>query len=257
MKQSSSDAREGMRSRHGSAMTRWLSVIAVLFLGLIVAAGSSAADAPPELLTPAERAWLAARPRVVLGAADDWGVVANKDAPGGLSGPLIEYFDLINRKLGTDILIEAGRWHEMVRKAEAGEIDGLAVTTPLEERKKHFLFTDAFYDSPEFIYLPARRSAKEGGALRSQGTARQASRAISKGALRESRALAMHSDIKPVPFTSYAALAQGLLRGEVDAVIAVRAGILARERRRRRPDDHAHRARDRRETGHVDQQGRA
>lgn len=126
----------------------------VLCLQLLVAAGSSAADTAPDLLTPAEQAWLAARPRgVVLGAADDWGVFANKDARGGLSGPLIDYFDLINRKRGTDIRIEAGPWHEMVRKAEVAEIDGLTVTTPLEERKKHFLFTDAFYDAPDFICL--------------------------------------------------------------------------------------------------------
>ena len=219
MKQPSSDAREGMSSHHASAMARWLSVIAVLFLGLIVAAGSSAADAPPELLTPAERAWLAARPRVVLGAAEDWGVFANNDVRGGLSGPLIDYFDLINRKLGSDIQIEAGPWHEMLRKAEAGEIDGLAVTTPLEERKKRFLFTDAFYDSPAFIYLRSEDLQKTGTPFDLTGL-RGKRVGYLKGALRDSRALAMHPDIKPVPLTSYAALAQGLLRGEVDAVIA-------------------------------------
>ena len=111
MKRFSSDAREGMRNRHSSATTRWLSVIVVLCLGLLVAAGSSAADTAPDLLTPEERAWLAARPRIVLGAADDWAVAAKKDARGGQSGPFVEYLELMNRKLGTDIRIEAGPWH--------------------------------------------------------------------------------------------------------------------------------------------------
>ncbi|HRD88563.1 MAG TPA: transporter substrate-binding domain-containing protein [Accumulibacter sp.] len=219
MKQFSSDAREGVPSIHSSDATRWLRAFVVFCLGLVVPAGSSAADTAPDLLTPAERAYLAARPRVVLGAADDWGVFANKGARGGLSGPLIEYFDLINRKLGTDIEIEAGPWHEMVRKAEAGEIDGLAVTTPLEERKKHFLFTDAFYDAPDFIYLRTDDLQKKGAPFDLKGL-RGKRVGYLKGAVRESRALAMHPDIKPVPLTSYAALAQGLLLGEVDAVIA-------------------------------------
>ncbi len=201
-------------------MTRWLSVIAVLCFGLFAAAGLSAADAAPDLLTPAERAWLAARPRVVLGAADDWGVFAKKDARGGLSGPLVEYLDLMNQKLGTDIRIEAGPWHEMVRKAEAGEIDGLSVTAPLEERKKHFLFTDVFYMSPDFIYLRTDDLQKKGAPADLAGLHGKRVGYL-KGSLRTSLALAMHPQITPVPLGSYARLAEALLRGELDAVVAV------------------------------------
>jgi len=208
-----------VRSQQGSVGTRLLRAIVVLCLGVLFEAGSATADKAPDLLTPAERAWLAGRPRIVLGAANDWGVFANKDARGGLSGPLIEYFDLINRKLGTDIRIEAGPWHEMVGKAEAGEIDGLAVTTAREERKKHFLFTDSFYDSPAFIYLRTDDLQRKGAPFDLRGL-RGKRVGYLKGSLRDSRALAMHPDIKPVPLASYATLAQGLLRGEVDAAIA-------------------------------------
>lgn len=209
-----------MRIHHGSTLARWLRSFVVLCLGLALAAGSSAADKAPDLLTPAERAWLAERPRIVLGAADDWGVVAKKDVRGRLSGPLVDYLDLMNQRLGTDIRIEAGPWHEMVRKAEAGEIDGLAVTTPLEERKKHFLFTDVFHMSPDFIYLRTEDLQKKGAPVDLAGL--QGKRVgYLKGSLRAGLALATQPRITAVPLASYAALAEALLRGHLDAVVAV------------------------------------
>lgn len=199
-------------------MTRRAVAIAWLGLALLVAGCSPAAAVTSDPLTPAERAWLARHPPVVLGAADDWGVAANRGAPGRLSGPMVEYLDLINQKLGTDIRIEAGPWHEMVAKAERREIDGLTLTAPLEERKKYFLFTDAFHQSPDFIYLRTgdlrRRSAPadlDGLEGRRVGFLR--------GSLRVQRALAEHPRITPVPLPGYPALAQALLRGEVDAVV--------------------------------------
>ena len=209
-----------MRSHPDSAATRWLRAIVVFWFGLLVAAGASAADATPDLLTPAERSWLAARPPIVLGAADDWAVLATKDARGGLAGPLVEYLDLMNRKLGTDIRIEAGQWHEMVRKAEAGKIDGLAVSSPLEERRKQFLFTNVFHESPDFIYLRTDDLQKKGAPADLAGLHGKRV-GYMKGSLRTGRALAMHPKITPVPLGSYATLAQALLRGELDAVVAV------------------------------------
>lgn len=209
-----------LRSDRGSGGSRFQRAIATLCLGLVVAAGSSAADPTRDLLTPAERAWMAARPPVVLGAADDWGVGAKKEARGNPSGPLVDYLDLMNRKLGTDIRIEAGPWHEMVRKAEAGEIDGLAVTSPIEERKKHFLFTDVFTAAPTFIFLRTDDLQKKGVPVDLAGLHGKRVGYL-KGDLRTNRALAMHPKITPVPLASYATLAEALLRGEVDAVAAV------------------------------------
>lgn len=163
---------------------------------------------------------MAARPPAVLGAADDWAVVAKKDARGNQSGPLVEYLDLMNRKLGTDIRIKAGPWHEMVRKAEAGELDGLAITSPLEERKKHFLFTDVFTAAPVFIYLRTDDLQKNGAPVDLAGLHGKRVGYL-KGDLRTNRALAIHPKITPVPLASYATLAEALLRGEVDAVAAV------------------------------------
>jgi len=167
-------------------------------LGSLVAGAGLSAVSKDDLLTLAERAWLAAHPRIVLGAAEDWAATAIKDARGGLSGAVVEHLDLMNQKLGTDIRIEVGPWHEMVRKAEAGEIDGLTLTAPLEERKKHFLFTNAFHKSPEFIYLRTDDLQKKGAPIDLDGLHGKRVGYL-KGSLRTSRALAMHPEITPVP----------------------------------------------------------
>ena len=96
-----------------------------LCLGALITASRLAAPSAPELLTPGERAWLAAHPRIVLGAGEDWAATVVVDARGNLSGFIVDYLALLNRRLGTDIRIEVGPWHEIVKKAEAGEIDGL------------------------------------------------------------------------------------------------------------------------------------
>lgn len=199
--------------------TAWSYAITLLVVGLVLPVSPRAADAPPDLLTPAERAWLAAHPRVVLGAADDWGVFAGRDASGTLSGPLVEYIELLSRRLGTSITLEAGPWHEIVKKAQTGEIDGLAISTPLEERKQHFLFTNAFHESPDYIYLrsddlqrpdaPAELKALRGMRV-----------GYLKGSLRTERALAKNPEVRPVPLASYELLSRRLLLGEIDAVIA-------------------------------------
>jgi ABC-type amino acid transport substrate-binding protein len=132
----------------------------ILSMGSLVASPALAADNQSDLLTPAERAWLAAHPRVVLGAGEDWAPSVMKDANGRVSGFAVDHLELLNRKLGTSFRIEAGPWHEMVRKAEAGEIDGLTLTAPLEERKSRFAFTNPFFTVHDFIFLRTEDAQK-------------------------------------------------------------------------------------------------
>jgi signal transduction histidine kinase len=196
-----------------------LRAIGLLWFGLFVAAGSSAADTEPDLLTKGERAWLAAHPDIVLGAGEDWVGTLMKDARGNLSGFLVDHLDLLNGKLGTSIRIEAGPWPEIVRKAESGAIDGLTLTAPLDERRSHFLFTEVFHSSPVFIYLRVDDLQKTKAPL-ALDDLRGKRVGYLRGVLRESRALAKYPEITAVPVDSYAELAQRLLRGELDAVIA-------------------------------------
>jgi hypothetical protein len=79
--------------------------IVALCLGLLVVASSTAADTASDLLTPEERAWLAAHPDVVLDAGEDWvgTLMMSADARGNLSGFLVDHRDPLNRKLGINI----------------------------------------------------------------------------------------------------------------------------------------------------------
>lgn len=201
-------------------LARLLHVALALGLTLFFGASSIAGQGGADLLTPAERTWLAGRSRIVLGAADDWAVAAKSDARGGLSGPFVEYLDLLNQKLGTDIKIEAGPWQEIVKRAEAREIDGLALTAPLEERKKHFLFSSVFHVSPEFIYLRTDDLHQRGAPTDLGGLSGRRVGYV-KGSLRSERALAAHPKIVAMPFGGFESLADALLRGNIDAAIAV------------------------------------
>jgi len=188
--------------------------IAVLALGEGPAAASST-----DLLTPAERTWLAAHPRIVLGAGEDWAPTVIKDASGRVSGFAVDHLELLNRKLGTDFRLEAGPWHEMVSKAEAGEIDGLTLTAPLDERKPRFAFTDAFFTIHDFLFLRTA-DAQTTPALAGLDALRGKRVGYLNGTLRISRVLAQHAGVTAVPVDSYAELANRLLAGEIDAAIA-------------------------------------
>jgi signal transduction histidine kinase len=191
---------------------------ALVCVGALALSRAQAVDEKPDRLTPAERAWLAAHPRIVLGVGQDWAPAAMKDAEGRVSGFIVDHMALLNRKLGTDIRIEAGPWNEMVRMAEAGEIDGLTLTAPLEERRSRFLFTEVFFTVHDFLFVRTGdlRKGPVPANLRDLSGRRVG---YQKGTLRISRVLSQHPGIVPVEADSYAVLARQLVAGEIDAAI--------------------------------------
>jgi hypothetical protein len=62
-------------------LLRWLLCICLCACG-----NTFAQAAAPDLLTPEERAWLVAHPRIVLGAAVDWADAITTEVQGNLSG---------------------------------------------------------------------------------------------------------------------------------------------------------------------------
>lgn len=179
----------------------------------------SAWAASADLLTPAERAWLGAHPRIVLGAGEDWAPMIVKDAKGNVTGFAIDHLALLNEKLGTDIRIEAGPWHEIVARAEAGAIDGLTLTSPIEERRDRFVFTEPYFTGHNFIFLRAGDGRWKDGRVR-MNDLRGHRVGYLKGTLRISQALANVPGATAVAADSYEALANALLAGEIDAAIA-------------------------------------
>lgn len=136
-----------------------LSVFMLLVAALCLRPEFSAAVGA-DLLTPAERAWLAAHPRIVLGVSDTWAPHVIKDKNGSFSGFIYDHMALLNQKLGSDFRIEAGPWGALVEKAKVREIDGLTLTAPLDERRAHFAFTDSFLTLDNLIYLRTEDHAR-------------------------------------------------------------------------------------------------
>jgi signal transduction histidine kinase len=214
MSPSNAPARPARASRAPRALRSWLAACILA----VAASGACAADRP-EILAPAERAWLDAHPHIVLGAGEDWAPSIVPMANGKVSGFAVEHMELINRKLGSDIRIEAGPWHDMVARAEAGTLDGLILTAPLDERRDQFAFTQPYFTDFDFVYVRSADTRWKDGRVRLDDL-RGRHVGYLNGTLRISRELSRIPGTRAVAADSYDALARMLLEGDVDVVVA-------------------------------------
>ena len=63
----------------------------VLWLTLFAVTRAAVADAIPDLLTPVQRAWLKAHPRILIGGGDDWPPWLIRNQSGTLSGFAVDH----------------------------------------------------------------------------------------------------------------------------------------------------------------------
>lgn len=193
-----------------------LAAIALALSLLPQASVAGPAVAAADLLTPGERAWLAAHPRIVLGVGAEWPPDVIQVGEGRIAGFAVDHLRLLGAKLGIEIRLEAGPWHTMVAAAESRRLDGLMLAAPLPERRDRFLFTDDFHTAYLFLYQ------RDGDPLPPlPGIAGLAGRRIGylQDVLRVRRLLAGEPTIVAVSLPSQAALAEALLTGAVDAAI--------------------------------------
>ncbi len=140
---------------------------AVLVMGLallLLARGLVAGDHPADLLTPAERAWLDAHPRIQLGVGAEWAPWVIPGGEGQITGFAADHLRLLGNKLGIEIGLAAGPWHEMVAAAEGRRLDGLTLAAPLPERRERFLFTEYWRASNGVLGFGPKRMLAEGPA---------------------------------------------------------------------------------------------
>jgi two-component system sensor histidine kinase EvgS len=187
----------------------------VLWLTLLAVTHVPVADAEPDPLASAQRAWLETHPRIVIGGGDDWPLWLIRGTDGALSGFAVDHLTLLNAKLSTAIQLQGGPWHEIVAQAELGSLDGLTLSAPLAERRAHFLFSEPFVIVPDFVDL------RDGDSPPANGLAGLAGRRV--GYLRDLQRvhdrLADHRAIDAIPMDSQAALAEALTSGRIDAVV--------------------------------------
>lgn len=185
-------------------------------IGLVsTTAWSDDADVSQDLLTPSQRAWLAAHPEIVLGVGEEWAPAVVKKPNGQYSGFAFDHLDLLNSKLGTHFRLRAGPWHTLVEQAQSHHIAGLTLSGALEQRKAYFRFTHVFHAVQYFVYLRTGQSLPANGIEGFQGQRI----GYLNGTLHLRKMLATHPGIQAVPLDSTEAMAYALLRGDVDAVI--------------------------------------
>ncbi|MER2603751.1 MAG: transporter substrate-binding domain-containing protein [Candidatus Competibacter phosphatis] len=107
---------------------------------------------PPLDLTPEERAWIAAHPRIVLGIDQDWAPRILRKPDGGFTGIDGDIVARLNALLGTRITFETGRWADLVEKLKTRQIDGLSSAAVHEERRAFADFTQPYMTDRKYLY---------------------------------------------------------------------------------------------------------
>ena len=165
-------------------------------------------------LTPAERDWLAAHPRILLGSDAHWRPYVWRQDDGTPAGIETDLIARINALTGANIELVLGDWSEIVERARRGELHGLAVSASHPERADRFLFSASPYSTHKFIFTrqhsPITRMEDLAG--RRVGVLRDN--------LAELKLLQRWPDIRPVEIDTPLDMAVDLQNGDLDAAIA-------------------------------------
>ena len=108
-------------------MINRLIICLVLFISMTsLIKVAQAVAVPPVALTPQERAWIKAHPKIVLGVDKEWEPLILRNPDGSFSGVDGDTVARLNAMLGTSITFELGKWKELDQKLKDRGIDGLS-----------------------------------------------------------------------------------------------------------------------------------
>jgi len=120
----------------------------LLLLALLCCLPALQAAAPQQVeLTQAERDWLAANPRILLGSDAHWRPYVWRRDDGKQAGIETDLIARFNALTGANIELVLGDWSDMVARARRGELHGLAVSASHPERTDRFLFSASPYSA--------------------------------------------------------------------------------------------------------------
>ena len=165
-------------------------------------------------LTQSEQDWLAANPRILLGSDAGWRPFVWRENDGSAAGIEADLIARINALTGANIQLVLGEWADMVARAEAGELHGLAASARHAERAKRFLFSASPYSTHKFIFTRPGRPIASMDDLSGRRVG------VLRGNLSDLKLLDAWPAIVQVEFDSPLALAVAVQNGEVDAAIS-------------------------------------
>lgn len=113
-----------------------------------------------KFLTSKEKIWLEQHPNIILGADHSWppfDMTDNKNQHYGFHKDLVK---LLNKTLGTNIKIKAGKWHNIQNEAKLGSIEGLLGPAITPQRLKYLVFSNPYFDSLNAVFF-AKKNIKK------------------------------------------------------------------------------------------------
>ena len=184
------------------------------FLGLMLAFVVGLASATDAKLSPAERVFLKAHPRIVLGTEKSWEPYVIVDANGQINGYDAEILARINALTGAHFQLKAGVWREMQEQARARQIDGLSTGGIHAERRQYLNFSD-IYISLNKMLLVAQGNPRS---IHGQHDLAGRRIAVHRGNLVDEKLAAKYPEAKIIPLETTAEMVQAVVKGDVDAI---------------------------------------
>jgi PAS domain S-box-containing protein len=168
-------------------------------------------------LTPAEQAWLAEHPEIVLGTATGYPPMAIEMADGTHVGVVVDLFEEISRRLDTRIRLHIeDSWADVQKKAQNRELDGLAFGGRDPSRDVLYSATDILMPTYFSVFARSRNEYKLEKFSDLDGM-----RIGYKKAARPTRSLLEKLPSATLkPYGSHESMTQALLRREVDVIVA-------------------------------------
>ncbi len=165
-------------------------------------------------LTRAERDWLDANPRILIGSDAGWRPFVWREQDGTAAGIEADLISRINALTGANIQLVLGEWADMVARAEAGELHGLAASASHAERAERFLFSVSPYATHKFIFT------RRGSTISSTDDLAGRRVGVLRRNLSDLKLLDAWPAIIRVELDSPLALAVAVENGDVDAAIS-------------------------------------
>ncbi|MBT4045249.1 MAG: transporter substrate-binding domain-containing protein [Rhodospirillaceae bacterium] len=105
-------------------------------------------------LNAKERAWLAERKNIRIGANLSWPPISYRDKSGHHTGIDAGYIKALNRRLNGLLTVELGSWDRIYNRLKDKELDALMGITPRANRQPFFEFTEPYIEVPHAIFAP-------------------------------------------------------------------------------------------------------
>jgi len=169
-------------------------------------------------LSDEDLAWLDAHPEIRVGTMVSWPPMSYLDENGILTGISVDYFRLVNRRLGGRLIPEPAPFSQNFERVKNRELDVVMDITPRSDREPYFIFTGSYLTIPHVIV-----GRTDGPYYRSEEDLAGKSVALEKGFYNILYFRENHPDVSVMEYDSTSEALEAVSRGEADAYAGNRA----------------------------------